>query len=262
MKHIIKAGARYGLNIIFGNLFYARKYAKHPEKYPLKDRYNKVKKINDNTLKHLGTSITVIGEENILNDECVCYIPNHLSNLDCMLLLATNKYPIAFVAKKEVKKMFCAGNYLGAIGGEFMDRSDLRQSLKVMQRVEKELTEKQKSWVIFAEGTRNPDNLHSLGEMHHGSFKAAMKAKAPIVPVALYGAFRVIKKRPEHKCYPLLISYLKPIRYEEYEKMTTEEMAKLVRSRIQSEIIYKLRPLDHELMSSSKDENYRFNYLY
>ena len=88
-----------------------------------------------------------------------------------------------------------------------------------------------------------------------------MKAGVPLVPVAIYGTFRVLRTHPDHKYYSLQISYLKPIMPEVYAAMTTQEVAIMVRKMIQREIMYHLRPMDHDYMYK-KNKNYRFNAIY
>ena len=67
---------------------------------------------------------------------------------------------------------------------------------------------------------------------HNGSFKCALKAKCPVIPVAFVNSFKVLD---EKGCKPVnvQIHYLKPISPEEYEGMGTSELAAMVRSRIE-----------------------------
>ena len=71
-----------------------------------------------------------------------------------------------------------------------------------------------------------------------------------------------MKTKPEFKRYPVQIAFLKPIMPEEYAGKTTAEIAKIVQERVQSEITFKLRPLDHELMSKQKNSKYKPNLNY
>ena len=75
-----------------------------------------------------------------------------------------------------------------------------------------------------------------MNDMHHGSFRPAVKAKVPIVPVASFGSNILLKEKPIYKTYPIIFSFLKPIYPEDYEGMKTEEIAKMVQSCIQIEI--------------------------
>ena len=72
-------------------------------------------------------------------------------------------------------------------------------------------------------------------EFKGGSFKAAMKAKCPIVPVALIDSYRVFNS---FWLGPVTtqVHYLKPILFEEYGSLKTQEIAALVRDRINEKI--------------------------
>ena len=87
------------------------------------------------------------------------------------------------------------GKIIKGIDGQYIDRNDLKQSLRVMMNVEADLKNKRdKNWIIYPEGTRNRDVMHNLKMFHHGTFRPAVKAGVPIVPVATYGTFRVLQK--------------------------------------------------------------------
>lgn len=68
-----------------------------------------------------------------------------------------------------------------------MDREDVRQSLQVILDVTQEV-KNGRNYLIFPEGTRSRRG-NQVGDFKGGSFKCAVKAKAPIVPVALLNAF-------------------------------------------------------------------------
>ena len=88
-----------------------------------------------------------------------------------------------------------------------------------------------RNYLIFPEGTRSRKGNEMLA-FHNGSFKCALKAKCPVIPVAFVNSFKVLD---EKGCKPVnvQIHYLKPISPEEYEGMGTSELAAMVRSRIE-----------------------------
>ena len=261
MKHIIKAGCTAGVDMIMSYLLWMIRYSRKPKKYPLNKRYRKLSRLCKHVLRRLSVDLYVTGEENI-PETTACFFPNHQSAFDALAILTVLNKPTSFVCKKEVYKYFMLGRAARLIEAEFMDRDDLRQSLKVMMRVKDDLANGVKNWMIFPEGTRVKELIAPLGEFHHGSFKPAMAAKVPIVPMAIYGSSRVLKTRPEFKRYPVQISFLKPIMPEQYEGKNTQEIAKMVQDRVQAEIIFNLRPTDHELMSKQKSKKYKFNLNY
>ena len=85
--------------------------------------------------------------------------------------------------------------------------------------------------MIFPEGTRSKTG-NSMREFHGGSFRAAIKGKVPVVPVAFIDCFKVLDQKGSQ---PLTVQvhYLPPILPEEYAGMKAAELADLVQSRIQ-----------------------------
>ena len=91
-----------------------------------------------------------------------------------------------------------------------------------------------RNYLIFAEGTRSKNGNHPL-EFKGGSFKAATKARCPIVPVALidtYKAFDTGSIEP----LTVQVHFLKPMYYDEYKDMKTTEIAAEVKRRVEETI--------------------------
>ena len=114
-----------------------------------------------------------------------------------------------------------------------LDRNDVRQGLKVILKVAEDV-KNGKIVIIFPEGTRSK-NGNVLGEFKGGSFKAATKAKCPIVPVALIDSFKPFDTN-SIKPVTVQVHFLKPLEYEEYKEMKTTEIAVLVQKQIQETI--------------------------
>ena len=114
-----------------------------------------------------------------------------------------------------------------------MDRDDLRQSMQVINQVADEVRQG-RNYVIFAEGTRSKLGNRLL-DFKGGSFKAAQKAKCPIVPCALINAFVPFDEKSLRHVTVKLI-YLDPIYYDEYKDMKTTEIAAEVKCRIEAAI--------------------------
>ena len=68
-------------------------------------------------------------------------------------------------------------------------------------------------------------------EFRAGSFKCATKVKAPIVPVAIIDSYKPFGIN-SLRSVKTQVHFLKPISYEEYGEMTTQEISQLVKSRI------------------------------
>ena len=237
------------------------RYSKHKDKYPLQKRYNAVRKLVKKANKALKYDFHIEGKENI-PEGAACYFANHLSALDPLAFFDIFDEPIAFVGKIEVKKIPLVGSIFTASNSLFLDRKNLKQQLKVMLQVQASLTKREQNWFIFAEGTRNKDQMAKLLPFQHGAFRSAMKAGVPIVPIAHIGSHRVMSLKHSLKKYPTHIKFLKPLYPEEYKDMTTEEVANIVQSRVQQALTFDLRKKDHAAMSDLKSKKYRFNRIY
>ncbi len=261
MSHYGKAVLVAGGPIIGSYFAWIAKHAKHPEKYPFEVRYKKVQKLLKTLSKGFNVEYHVEGLENLPEETC-CIVSNHLSAYDPVSLICALDKPCTFVAKKELENKPFAGKVIKGIDGLFLDREDLKQSLRLMMKVEDDLKNKRdKNWIIYPEGTRNKDVMKNLREFHHGTFRPAYKAKVPIVPIATFGTFRVLKSKPNFKRYPVFIKVLKPLYPSDYESMTTQEIAKWCQDEIQKTVDFDLRKKDHLEMKKIGNKNYKFNQI-
>ena len=150
-------------------------------------------------VKLAGVTVVTRGEENIPTG-AVLFVSNHQGNFDIPILLGYINKPKAFIAKIELLKLPLIRTWMTHLKCVFMDRSDIRQSLKVINQAAEHLKEGY-SMVIFPEGTRSKGE--TLGEFKPGSLKLAMKAGVPIVPIAIRGSYKIMEQngfiiRPAH----------------------------------------------------------------
>lgn len=135
-----------------------------------------------------GSKVQVIGEERI-PEGAVLFVCNHQSMYDILLMYGFIQKPKAFISKKEVAKAPIIGKWMKYIHCIFMDRKDVRQSLRAINQGAGYLKEGY-SLVIFPEGTRNPEGR--LQEFKTGSFKLASKSGVPVVPIAIEGSSKIL----------------------------------------------------------------------
>ncbi|ADY56676.1 1-acyl-sn-glycerol-3-phosphate acyltransferase [Syntrophobotulus glycolicus DSM 8271] len=181
-----------------------------------------------------GSKIKVTGEENVPAERPVVFVSNHQGNFDIPILLGYIQKPKAFIAKVELAKMPMVSTWMRHMKCVFMDRSDIRQSLRTIAEAASYL-QNGYSMVIFPEGTRSKGM--ALGEFKPGSFKLAVKAKALIVPVTIRGSYQIMEAQKFIiKPAEVEIVISKPI---ETKNLTKEQEALLpeqVRSIIQSNL--------------------------
>ena len=261
MSHYVKPVLTVGARIIACYFAWMRKFAKHPEKYPFEYRYKKVRNLLMRLSDSFNVEYHVEGLENLPKGK-YCLVSNHLSAYDPLSLICVLEEPCTFVSKKELRKAPFAGKVIVGIDGLFIDRKDIKQSLRIMMAVENDLkSDSHKNWIIYPEGTRNKDVMKNMMMFHHGTFRPASKAGVPIVPVATYGTFRVLKGSPDFKKYPVYIKFLKPLYLEDYKDMSTIEIANKVHDDIQREIDFNLRIKDHLEMKKIGNKHYKFNQI-
>lgn len=208
-------------------------YASHVEKYPEQKRYEMLKFIVSRANKGGNVQIDVHGRENIPQENGFMFFPNHQGLYDVLAIIEACPKPFSVVAKKEVGNIPFLKQVFACMKAYIMDREDVRQSMQVIIDVSKEVANG-RNYLIFAEGTRSKEG-NKVFEFKGGSFKAATKAKAPIVPVALIDSFKPFDTNSIEQV-TVQVHFLKPLTYEEYQDMKTTEIAAEVKRRIEDTI--------------------------
>ena len=123
--------------------------------------------------------------------------------------------------------------FVDLLCGKRMDIKDVRQAMKIILEISEEAA-KGKRFILFPEGGYD-HNRNTVEDFKAGSFKSAVRAKVPIVPVALIDSYKVFNSFGFGKV-TTQVHFLEPIPYEEYQGMNTFEIAALVKSRIEAVI--------------------------
>mgnify|MGYP000094929282 FL=1 len=208
-------------------------FAKHTDDIPEPEKYALLKKITIHANKGGRVKINVHGKEHIPTDQSFVFFPNHQGLFDVLAIIEACDVPFSVVAKKEVKDVPFLKQVFMIMKAKIMDREDVRQSLQVILDVTQEV-KNGRNYLIFPEGTRSKRG-NQVGEFKGGSFKCAVKAKAPIVPVALLNAFEPFDR---NSIAPVTVQvhFLEPIPCETYQGMKTTEIAEIVKTRIEETI--------------------------
>ena len=209
------------------------RYAKSPEKYPEIEKWRHIQYIMRLAASSANVDLQVYGKENIPQKGGFMLYGNHQGMFDVVAIAASCDAPLAIVYKKELRKVPLLRQIYRCTNSFAMDREDVRQSLTVIQNVTKQV-QSGRNYVIFPEGTRSKKG-NEMNEFHGGSFRCAMKAKCPIVPMAFVNSFKVLDQKGSDPV-TVQLHYLKPIPYEEYKDLKTVEVAALVKERIQAVI--------------------------
>jgi 1-acyl-sn-glycerol-3-phosphate acyltransferase len=112
------------------------------------------------------------------------FVSNHQSLMDIPAILSRLPYQFRFFAKKGLFGIPFLGTHLKRAGHLPVDRSNARNSLKSMSEGGKIIAQRGVSLLIFPEGGRAPQGLREFKE---GAAYIAIKAGAPVVPMAICG---------------------------------------------------------------------------
>ena len=210
------------------------RYAKDPDKYPEQERWDHISHILQLAVKSGNLDLQVTGVDNIpAPGSGFMMYANHQGLFDVVAIASTCPTPLGAVLKKELQGIPFIQQVIDCTKSFPMDRDDVRQSLTVIQNVTEEV-KNGRNYIIFPEGTRSK-NGNQMGEFHGGSFRCAIKAKCPIIPVVLIDSFKVLDQKGSA---PLQVQlhYLKPIPYEEFAGLKATEVAAMVKARIEETI--------------------------
>ena len=208
-------------------------YAAHVDRYSEAQRYELLRYIDARANWGGNIVIDAHGTENIPNENGFMFYPNHQGLYDVLAIIAACPVPFSVVAKKEIADIPFLKQVFACMKAYIIDREDIKQSMQVIINVTKEV-KSGRNYLIFAEGTRSKHGNHPQ-EFKGGSFKAAIRAKCPIVPVAIVDSFKPLDENST-KPVTVQVHYMKPLYYEDYKDMKSMEIAHLIQKMIQDKI--------------------------
>lgn len=202
------------------------------ETMSLEERYESIYKAASKAVFCANAKVKVKGFKNIPK-KAALFVCNHKSNFDVLVFLKAfwknskdfSVLPPAFVAKKELendKNVYYAAKLINTV---FIDRNNIRDIPKVIQK-EKEIIESNKqSMTVFIEGTRIKED--KFGEFKATALEPAYKTYCPIVPVVIYGTIGVEKENRKQmmKYKEITVEFLEPIKYKDFIHLNKEIVA-------------------------------------
>lgn len=211
------------------------KLKKNGTKQQVEEYINKVVKVwRTHVLNSVGAKVNVVGRENIPQGTCL-YVGNHQGFFDIPIIFESIDRPVGFIAKKELLKLKVLTYWMNQIHCVFMDRSNVRESIKAINEGIDTLKNGY-SLVIFPEGTRSKGP--SIGEFKKGSLKLALKSGVPIVPIAIDGSYNLREgnEKSRIKSAEVKVTICKPIYTESLSKEDQANLAEVVKDVIASNI--------------------------
>lgn len=181
-----------------------------------------------------GCRIQTEGLDRIPTDGAVLFTPNHQSNFDIPLLMASLGRPAGFIAKESLERFPLINRWMRLIHCVFIRRGNPREAAAAISAGIAELKQGH-SMIVFPEGTRSLDG--SLQEFKAGALKLATKARVPIVPVAIDGSIRMMQKgsiriRPA----VVRVTVLEPLMPDSYDNTDTTALSLMIQEAIQKQL--------------------------
>lgn len=208
--------------------------ADRPDLYSEEERYSYVRYVVGLIQETGFIKTESFGTENLPKTGGYVMYPNHQGKYDCYGIAAVHEAPMTAVMDREMSYFVLVDEIMKMLQGQRLDINDPRQALKVINSIAEEVAAGRR-YVIFPEGAYDNQKKHTLWDFKAGCFKAAVKAKAPIVPVTLidsykaYNSWRILPVKTQ-------VHFLEPIYYEDYAGMRTVEIAAMVKERIQAKL--------------------------
>ena len=174
------------------------------------------------------------GMENLPAEGGYVLYPNHQGKFDAYAIADAHEKALSAVMDREMSYFVLIDEIIRILNAKRLDLNNARQALKIINQIAEEVAQGRR-YIIFPEGGYTNEERHTLWDFKPGCFKAAVRANAPIVPVTLVDSWRVFNSRQitPVKCQ---VHFLEPIMPEEYEGMSTREIATLVKARIQAKL--------------------------
>ena len=172
-------------------------------------------------------TIKTQGLEKTPKDGRFMLVCNHIDNLDpAFLLTCFRDSQLAFISKREVQGYFLVGKLMHKILCQPINRENDREALKTILKCIQILKEDKASIAVFPEGY-----IHKDKKLHHfrsGVFKIATKTKVPIVVCTIRDSRFVLGKLKKLQPSSVDVRLLQVIQPEEYENLTTVELAEQI----------------------------------
>lgn len=225
---LFKAVSKNFLNIcrVYPKLIHM---ANHLDKFTEEEKYNFGISIIKLVMDTCGIKVEAFGLENIPQQDGIYLCANHQEKFDPLAIWYTYPRKMGVILDDKATHRPFISELCKIIKAQKLHRRDVRSTIQSINSITADL-KSGTNYMIFPEGGYELEEK-VLGEFKSGSFKSPMRAHCPILPVCIIDSYCIFDKGYK-STKPIQVHYLKPIMPEEFENLTTHELAELVKSRI------------------------------
>lgn len=220
----------YRLPGIIGTM---RRMAK-PENYVEEEGYACVRYVISEMKRTGHIKTECYGAENLPAEGGYMLYPNHQGKYDAYGIVSVHDAPCSVVMDQAKSHGLFIREIIDLLRGKRMDIHDTRQALTIINEMTAEVIAGRR-FILFPEGGYTKQQKNTLGEFKPGCFKISLKSKTPIVPVVIWDSYKAFNSA---QLTPVTtqVHFLAPIPYEEFQGMKTQEIAAMVKERIQEKL--------------------------
>ena len=229
------------------------KIARNKDKYTEDSKIKAIKNVIRIIKNSARVTTKVTGLENIPPSGGYIMYANHQGKYDALGIFEAQNRLLSIVMDEAKSYVMLTRQVMDVCDGKRLVLNDPRSGIKIIGEMAEEAAAG-KPFLIFPEGGYK-HNHNNLQEFKAGAFKASLKSKTPIVPVALVDSYKVFEGIRFGKI-KTEVHFLKPIMYEEYKDMRTHEIADLVKGRIEdkiNEVLYDRKAKQREVRHGAFD---------
>ncbi|SPO31876.1 related to SLC1 - 1-acyl-sn-gylcerol-3-phosphate acyltransferase [Ustilago trichophora] len=189
----------------------------------------------------VGIRFIVEGEEHFSSTSPAVVVGNHQTAMDILYLGRIFPGHASIMAKKELQYVPLLGQFMSLSGAVFINRKNLKDSIKAFQQVGETMNRKKLSLWIFPEGTRSGLATPDLLPFKKGAFHLAIQAGVPVIPVVCENYNRLFDSKSRFESGTIRIKVLPPI---PASHLTAQDAAHLTES-VRTQMLTELRNMDH-----------------
>ena len=205
----------------------------HQNKYTEDEMYAYCLKMIKFAVDTAGLRVDAYGLENIPENDGFYICANHQEKFDPLAIWYTFPRKTGVILDDVATHRPFIREVCRLIKSQKLIKHNPHSVVKAYSEITKEL-KAGNNYMVFPEGGYETTACQ-LDEFHAGSFKSAQRAHCTILPVAVIDSYCIFDKGFKTS-RPIQIHYLKPILPDEYDGMSTTEIAELVKGRIKSHL--------------------------